>query len=185
MNDIAIVHSATAVRRAVDRLLEGAVGPMLDLLAEDVEFEVATDEGVPGCRKESGKPAVGDYFTSLGGMVAFWQMDYTGIGQQVIAWGKESFTVEGCGLQGGCEFALVLDLAEGMITRFRVIEDLRSFIRGGGSLGEVSGARARAPHGGRRPLGGSRPDGAEPWSSTAADRVQAAGFAGNGPARLK
>ena len=132
----------TAVRRAVDRLLAGELGPLLDLLAEDVEFEVAGEEDVPGCRREWGKQAVVDYFTPLGGLVAFWQIDYTGRGEQVIAWGKESFTVEGCQLEGGCAFALVFQLADGVITRFQVIEDLPSFLRAGGSLVEASGAAA-------------------------------------------
>jgi hypothetical protein len=124
------MNDMTAVRRAVDRLLAGALGPMLDLLAENVEFEVASGGDVPRCRKDSGKQPVVDYFTALGGLVAFWQIDYTATSGQVIAWGKESFTVEHCGLEGGCEFALVFDLSESMITRFLVIEDLASFIRG-------------------------------------------------------
>ena len=124
----------TAVRQAVDRLLVGALGPMLELLAEGVEFEVAVGGDVPSLRRESGKQPMADYFTMLGGLMTFWQMDYTSTGQQVIAWGKESFTIEHCELEGGCEFALVFDLSGGRITRLLVIEDLRSFMRGGGSL---------------------------------------------------
>ena len=41
-------------------------------------------------------------------------------------------------LEGGCELALVLDVSQGRISRFMVIEDLPSFIRGGGSLIEAS-----------------------------------------------
>jgi ketosteroid isomerase-like protein len=129
----------TAVRRAVDRLLAGEVGPLLDLLADDVEFELAGADDEPDSSKVCGKQAVGDYFTALGGLVAFWQMDYTGRGKQVIGWGKESFTVEHCGLRGGCEFALVFELSEGTITRLQVIEDLRAFMRAGGSLAEAPG----------------------------------------------
>jgi len=122
------MNDMTAVRRAVDGLLAGSLGALLDLLAEKVELEVASGGDVPGLRKDSGKQAVVEYFTALGGVVAFWQMDYTAMGQQVIAWGNESFTVEHCGLEGGCEFALVFDLSEGVITRFLVIEDLPSFL---------------------------------------------------------
>ncbi len=139
----------SAVRRAVDQLLQGDVGPMLDVLAEDVEFEVATGGDAPDGGREWGKQPVVEYFSALGGLVAFWQMDYTATGEQVIAWGKETFTVEHCELQGGCEFALVFDLSDGMIARFLVVEDLRSFIRAGGSLGEerpVSVAR-KTPRG--------------------------------------
>ena len=131
----------TAVRRAVDRLLAGELGPLLDLLAEEAEFELAGEEDEPGSRKEYGKQAVADYFTALSGLVAFWQMDYTARGEQVIAWGKESFTVEHCGLEGRCEFALVFDLSGGTITRLKMIEDLRAFMRGGGSLVEAPGGK--------------------------------------------
>ena len=121
----------TAVRRAVDRLLGGDLGPMLDLLAEDVEFEVEEGGDAPERRRAWGKQAVVDHFAALGELVAFWQIDYGTVDGQVIAWGKESFTVEGCGLEGGCEFALVFDLARGRIQRFLVIEDLRRVPRHG------------------------------------------------------
>lgn len=133
----------TAVSRAVDRLLAGALAPMLDLLEDDVEFEVAGARGAPGWRKESGRRPVAEYFTALGGLVAFWQMDYSARGRQVIAWGHESFTVEHCELEGGCEFALVFELDAGRITRFQVIEDLRRFMRRGGELGRGLRVRGR------------------------------------------
>jgi hypothetical protein len=128
MDDIA------AVRRAVDQMLLGDLGPILDLLAEDAEFCVAVGGDEPGRLEDSGKQAVVDYLTCLGGLVTFWQMDYTARGDHLIVWGRESFTIENCGLEGGCELALVLDVSEGVITRFMVVEDLPSFIRAGGAL---------------------------------------------------
>ena len=119
----------TAVRGAVDRLVAGALGPLLDLLAEDVEFEVASGGDVPGCKKDSGKQAVLDYFAALGDLPAFWRLDYSAAGGRVIAWGDESFTVEGCELEGRTEFAFVLDFHRGVVARLLVIEDL-SFIPG-------------------------------------------------------
>jgi ketosteroid isomerase-like protein len=124
MNDI------TAVRQAVDRMLTRDLDPMLDLLADDVTFCVTVGGDEPMCLEDSGKQPVVDYFTALGGLVSFWQMDYTAGGDQLIAWGRESFTIESCELEGGCEFALVFDVADGLITRFMVVEDLRAFLRG-------------------------------------------------------
>jgi ketosteroid isomerase-like protein len=118
----------TDVRRAVDRLLGGDLEPMLDLLAEDVDFEVTPGGDFSGSRTESGKEAVAGHFAALGELVAFWQIDYGAEDGQVIAWGKESFTAEHCGLEGACEFALVFDLAHGKVTRFQVIEDLGRFL---------------------------------------------------------
>jgi hypothetical protein len=122
----------TALRRAVDQLLGGNLGPLLELLAEDVEFEVAGGGDVPGSWRSSGTQPVVDYFTALGALPAFWQIDYGADDAQVIAWGKESFTIQGSELEGGCDFALVFDLSYGRIVRFQVIEDLLSFVREGG-----------------------------------------------------
>jgi hypothetical protein len=132
-----------AVRRAVDRLLGGDLGPMLDLLAEDVRFEVAGGGDSPEYRRESGRQAVVDYFTTLGELVAFWQIDYGAVDGQVIAWGREHFTAEPCGLEGACEFALVFDLSGGVIGRLLVIEDLMSFFGRGGVIPTPGVARGR------------------------------------------
>jgi len=128
------MNDMTALRQAVDQLLGGRLEPLLELLAEDVEFEVAGDGDMPGSWRGSGRQAVVDYFTALGALAAFWQIDYGGADGQVIAWGKESFRIQGCGLEGECEFALVFDLSNGRIIRLLVIEDLPSFVRAGGRL---------------------------------------------------
>jgi hypothetical protein len=121
----------TELRRAVDRMLLGDLDPMLDLLADDVEFCVAVGGDIPSCLEDSGKQPVVDYFTALGGLVTFWQMDYTARGDQLIAWGKEHFTIKTCEIEAGCEFALVFDTADDLIARLLVVEDLPSFIRSG------------------------------------------------------
>ena len=134
----------TELRMAVDRILLGDLEPMLGLLADDVEFCIAVGGDEPICLDESGTQPVVDYFSALAGLVTFWQMDYTARGDQLIAWGRESFTIERCELEGGCEFALLFDLADGLITRFVVVEDLPSFIREGGSIGESGHPPGRA-----------------------------------------
>jgi ketosteroid isomerase-like protein len=128
MNEIA------PLRQAVDQLLGGRLEPLLELLAEEVEFEVDDSGDGPGSWGGSGRQAVVDYFTALGALPAFWQIDYGAVAGQVIVWGKESFTIQGCGLEGECEFALVFDLADGRVARLAVIEDLVSFVRSGGRL---------------------------------------------------
>ena len=122
------MNDMTALRQAVDQVLGAHLEPLLELLADDVEIEVA------GSRTAWGKAAVAEYFTALGALTAFWQIDYGAADGQVIAWGKESFRIQGCGLEGECEFALVFDLSHGRIARLLVIEDLLAFMRGGGRL---------------------------------------------------
>jgi ketosteroid isomerase-like protein len=130
------MNDMVALRQAVDQVLGGDVGPLLELLADDVELEVAGRGDVPGSWRDSGTQAVVDYFTALGALTAFWQIDYSPVDGQVIAWGRESFTIQGCGLEGESEFALVFDLADGRIARLLVIEDLLAFMLDGGRLPE-------------------------------------------------
>jgi len=130
------MNDAAAVRNAVDRLLLGDLEPIRKRLARDVSFCVALGGDTPICLEYSGEQPVVDYFTALGGLVTFWQLDYTARGDQLIAWGKESFTIRNCHIEGGCEFALVFDVAGGLITRFLVVEDLPSFMRAGSRQGE-------------------------------------------------
>ncbi len=155
----------TAVTGAVDCLVSGAIAPLIELLANDVEFEVASGGDGPGCWKGSGRQAVADYFDALGDVTGFWQMDeYSAIGGRVIAWGDESFTVDGCGLEGGSEFALVFDLRQGRVTRLVVVEDL-AFLPGWDSAGASVPAVASVPAGvrRRRALRDAAPNAAFAW----------------------
>ena len=122
------------VSQAVDLMLKGELGPLLDLLAEDVEFCVAVGGEEPMCLEDTGRQPIADYLTAVGGLVSFWQIDYTTRGGRLIAWGKESFTIEKCRLEGGCEFALVFDVRGGRISRLLMVEDLPAYIRSGGWL---------------------------------------------------
>jgi ketosteroid isomerase-like protein len=140
----------TAVTGAVDRLVSGALAPLIELLANDVEFEVASGGDAPECRKHSGRQAVADYFDALGDLPAFWRMDeFSTMDERVIAWGEESFTVEGSGLEGGTEFALVFDLRHGRVKRLLVVEDL-AFLPGWDVPAASVPAVASVPAGVRR-----------------------------------
>jgi hypothetical protein len=132
MDDVAIV------RQAVDRVLVGDLDPLLVLLSDEVTFRVTLGGDTGLCREETGKEPVASYFSMLDGLVTFWQMDYTARGDQLIAWGRENFTVEPCGLEASSEFALVFELDHGLITGLTVVEDLPSFIRAGKSLDRIS-----------------------------------------------
>jgi uncharacterized protein len=98
--------------------------PLAARLAEDVVFEVSPPEGVPTTPERRGKEAVLDYFTSLGDIVTFWRVRCIGEGDRVVAVGAESFTIPRYGITLGGEFALLLTVCNGLITRFLIIEQL-------------------------------------------------------------
>ncbi len=93
-------------------------------LSEDVEFEVTPPDGLPTTTERRGRQAVVDYFTSLGDIVTFWRVQCFGDGERVVAVGAESFTIPRYDVTLGGEFALLLHLCNGLITRFLIIEDL-------------------------------------------------------------
>ncbi len=98
--------------------------PLASRLADDVVFEVTPPEGMPTTPERRGKQEVLDYFTSLGDIVTFWRVRCFGDGDRVVAVGTESFTIPRYGITLGGEFALLLHVCNGLITRFLIIEDL-------------------------------------------------------------
>jgi ketosteroid isomerase-like protein len=93
-------------------------------LAEDVVFEVTPPEGMPTTPERRGRQEVLDYFTSLGDIVTFWRVRCFGDRERVVVVGAESFTIPRYGVTLGGEFALLLHVCDGLITRFLIIEDL-------------------------------------------------------------
>jgi ketosteroid isomerase-like protein len=93
-------------------------------LAEDVVFEVTPPEGMPTTSERRGKQEVLDYFTGLGDIVTFWQVRCFGDGERVVVVGAESFTMPRYDVTLGGEFALLLHVCDGLITRFLIIEEL-------------------------------------------------------------
>ena len=71
-----------------------------------------------------GPNAVVDYFASLGDIVSFWRVRCFDDGERVVAVGAERFTVPRYGVTLGGDFALLLQVCGGRITRFFIIEDL-------------------------------------------------------------
>lgn len=98
--------------------------PLATHLADDVVFEVTPPGGGPATPEHRGKTAVVDYFTSLGDIVTFWRVRCFGDGDRVVAVGAENFTIPRYGVTLGSEFALLLHMCGGLITRFLIIEDL-------------------------------------------------------------
>ena len=137
------------VKGILERMLaSGDIQPLLDGLAEDVRFTVATPHGSSDQYQGTGKAAVLDYFGALGDLVTFWRVQYSWGGGRVVVRVEESFTIEPGGLAAGSELALLFELGDGWITRLLVVEDPPS--GGGSEEWRREGARTA---GGLRPAG--------------------------------
>jgi ketosteroid isomerase-like protein len=120
----AAVDNLALVKGILDHMLSsGDLRPLLDGLADDVVFTVATPDDGPDTYQGAGKAAVLDYFVNLGDLIAFWRVTYSSSGARVLVRGEESFTLQPGGLEAHSEFALLFDLRDGLITRLLVVED--------------------------------------------------------------
>jgi ketosteroid isomerase-like protein len=111
---------------------DGNWQPLLDHLAEDIVFKVTIPDGTPISGEFRGKPAVTEHFELLPELLEFRQerpMDFLGAGDRVVVLGCESFEIKKNGVTvTGSEYADVLDLRDGLITRFLVIQDLSAVV---------------------------------------------------------
>jgi ethanolamine utilization protein EutQ len=96
-------------------------GPFFDALADDVVLELSVGE-------VRGKQAVIDYYLHASATLDFQPferpLEYFADGNRVVILGSEIFTIKESGATHRAEWAWVLDVADGVITRILGIEDL-------------------------------------------------------------
>jgi ketosteroid isomerase-like protein len=136
MND-----NLSQVRAALDPLLRaGDLWPLLESMADDVTFRVATADGISATEEGGGKAAIRRYFERLGDLVTFWQVTRASNGARVVVEVEESFTIQPAGLAGGSELTLVFDLQDGVITGLSIGEGGPEPRRTSGRQGEWLGS---------------------------------------------
>jgi ketosteroid isomerase-like protein len=96
--------------------------PLIDHLAEDVVFKATIPDGTPISGEFRGKQAVVDHLVRLGDILEFRQerpREFFGNGERVVFLGTESVEIKKSGITvPESEYATVLDVHDGLITRF-------------------------------------------------------------------
>lgn len=137
---MSIGSNVETARKAMNHLLNLTYESrqFFDMLADDVIFEVACPEDAPIYgRKIEGKKAAVRYFSSGSpeqiSEVSFERpLEYIADAdsERVVVLGAESYTLKQLGERiGPCEFAIILDLHKGLITRYFHIEDMSQFVQ--------------------------------------------------------
>jgi ketosteroid isomerase-like protein len=105
---------------------------LIDHLSDHVVFKATIPEGTPISGEFRGRRAMVDHLTNLGDLLEFRQeqpLQYFGNGRRVVVLGEESVEVKKSGVTvPQSEYATVLDLHDGLITRFLVIQDLSAVV---------------------------------------------------------
>ena len=120
-------HSTDSLRLVngiLDRMVRsGNIGPLLDVLADDVELRVAPSDGSSDTYQGAGKADVLAYFAPLADLFTFWRVRSSGSGERVLVRAEETFTIQPGGLAARTELALLFELREGLITRLVLVEN--------------------------------------------------------------
>jgi ketosteroid isomerase-like protein len=105
---------------------------LFDQLADGVVFEVTIPGGTPIGGQLRGKRAVVEQLKNLGNLAELRQerpLECFGRGDRVVALGTGSFEVtKSGGTIRGSHHADVVDLREGLITRFLIVQGLSAFV---------------------------------------------------------
>jgi ketosteroid isomerase-like protein len=122
------MDNLTMVKDVLGRVLpSGDLGPLLDALADDIEFEVVAPGGGLHIHRGIGKAAVHDYFATLGDLITFWRPRCALNGPRVDVQVEECFTIQpgGFPVHGGC--TLQFGLRDGRIASLLVVEEPPGF----------------------------------------------------------
>jgi len=131
-NGLADVPPASETARVAKELLAlmgAAADPdeMAGLFSTDLDFEIAGDVGVlPWIGKKRGRSAAADFFREIRRMVAPVRFDIQDVlanDHRAVIVGELVSQVKRTGKTIETAFALVLNVSDGKITRFRMLED--------------------------------------------------------------
>ena len=114
------------VQRTYGAFGDGDIPALLDLLSEDVQWVTAEVEGVPTGGTWQGREQVGKFFETLSDVLEVRQLELRGFVAQedrVVALGYYAWNVKATGKVWESDFAHVLSVRDGKVTRFQEYTD--------------------------------------------------------------
>lgn len=116
------------VQRAYSNFKSGDINSLLNLMSEDIEWELPQIENVPFSGKRRGKEMVRDFFTTLmteQDPLEFNPMEFIAQGDKVVALGHYEWKTRD-GHQFASDFAHVFTVRDGLVSRFQEYMDTES-----------------------------------------------------------
>jgi uncharacterized protein len=114
------------VQRTYDSFRNGDIPALLDSLSEDVQWVTAEIEGVPVGGTWRGREQVGEFFRILSDTQEARQLelrDYVAQDDRVVALGHYAWHVKATGKVWESDFAHVITVRDGKVTRFQEYTD--------------------------------------------------------------
>lgn len=117
------------VKQAYRNFQTGDIQALLNLLSEDVAWQLPEIEGVPFAGKRQGREEVAQFFASLAEAqetLQFEPREFVAQKDKVVALGRYSWRVKGTGREYGSEWVHVFTLQGGKISGFHEYMDTAS-----------------------------------------------------------
>lgn len=119
-------QSTNLVHQAYENFKSGDIQAVLDLLSEDVEWQLPEIEGVPFSGKRHGREQVGQFFSTLAEaqeVREFEPREFVAEGEKVVALGHYAWYVKATEREFESDFAHVFSVDEGRIASFKEYTD--------------------------------------------------------------
>jgi len=120
------------VQQAYDNFKEGNIQGLLDMLPDDVTWQLPDIEGVPFAGKRTGREAVREFFVGVGAnqeTLEFAPHEFVAQGDKVVSLGHYRWRVKSTGQEFSSDFAHVFTARDGEITGFQEYTDTASAAR--------------------------------------------------------
>ena len=114
-------ENVRVVEQAYSNFKSGDIAALLDLMADDVEWELPAVTDVPFAGRRQGRAAVGEFFAAVGAsqdVRAFEPREYIAQNDKVVSLGRYDWHVKGTGRDFGSEFVHVFTIRDGKIVDF-------------------------------------------------------------------
>lgn len=116
------------VRNAYQTFLRGDINALMEMCADDIEWELDSNEAVPFTGVRRGKEGVSEFFRLLGENqhpLQFEPREFIAQGDKVVALGHYAWAVKPTDKNYESDFAEVFTIRDGKIARFREFMNTR------------------------------------------------------------
>jgi uncharacterized protein len=110
------------VRQAYDKFKSGDIAGLMDMMADDIEWELDKTENVPFSGQRHGKAEVANFFQQINELqhpLQFEPQEFIAQGDRVVALGHYTWSVKPTDRVFESDWAEVFTVRDGKIARFR------------------------------------------------------------------
>jgi len=109
-------------QQAYNNFKTGNISGLLDLLSDDITWQLPEVKNVPFGGRRTGRAAVGEFFALVAGnqdVIEFEPREFVAQGDKVVSLGDYKWRVKATTREFGCDFVHIFTVRNGKVTDFR------------------------------------------------------------------